>query len=204
MLLLYQKCVGHFPIHVIHLHSIMLLLYRQMESNIMCQHQNLHSIMLLLYLDLDISIHLNAGFTFHYASTLSGSEEFQMFQDFIYIPLCFYFIYACRTSTAYIYSIYIPLCFYFIEELGILTQLGFRFTFHYASTLSAGYIRTNSERRYLHSIMPLLYQNDAKWFHRENLHLHSIMLLLYLIINVLFAANTSFTFHYASTLSGIW
>ena len=55
---------------------------------------------------------------------------------FIYIPLCFYFIWDVRPEAGYIPSIYIPLCFYFIREINGSDRIDLLFTFHYASTLS--------------------------------------------------------------------
>ena len=53
-------------------------------------------------------------FTFHYASTLSYQVVNYGKMEFIYIPLCFYFIPSSRTAFWYSFRIYIPLCFYFI------------------------------------------------------------------------------------------
>ena len=99
--------------------------------------KHLHSTMLLLYQGLsDRNAHGKAGFTFHYASTLSDNSL--RWQDLrsIYIPLCFYFINCYFIKFHVIYNnlhstmlllyrffnlifrrslfIYIPLCFYFI------------------------------------------------------------------------------------------
>ena len=53
-------------------------------------------------------------FTFHYASTLSRIPGRINYESYIYIPLCFYFIFHdLNIPTDYIF-IYIPLCFYFI------------------------------------------------------------------------------------------
>ena len=74
MLLLYQTPVGFTPFVSMYLHSTMLLLY--------------HVVLAPCAFSANI-------FTFHYASTLSSAflSSFCNFQ-IIYIPLCFYFIYA--------------------------------------------------------------------------------------------------------------
>ena len=100
-------------------------------------------------------------------------------------------------------SIYIPLCFYFIYLCIILSYAFSAFTFHYASTLSI----------------------TDKFLHTHSMNLHSTMLLLYQVLNNGFQCThpiyiplcfyfispsggsllpvCAFTFHYASTLSGV-
>ena len=152
-----------------------------------------------------------------------GQLEYLIAEDFLYIPLCFYFIrylryvvtrcfalhsimlllYRARSWLRYCASfLYIPLCFYFIS-----------WTTSWQSTPG----------RSLHSIMLLLYQLRVPWKCHKQIALHSIMLLLYptpasairatwvLYIPLCFyfiaeaehfhvSAPIS-TFHYASTLS---
>ena len=122
---------------------------------------NLHSTMLLLYrFQPGERVLLHAPFTFHYASTLSYRKVRTTIGLYIYIPLCFYFIdhngntevrvFNLHSTMLLLYLsgvrsfsrsalIYIPLCFYFID--GVVRQISsmYRFTFHYASTLSVPY-----------------------------------------------------------------
>ena len=164
---------------------------------------NLHSTMLLLYrLFLRLSV--------------SGIS--------IYIPLCFYFIDVHTDRALSHYIIYIPLCFYFIRACRISCYLyrenlhstmlllyqnanakykGFSaFTFHYASTLSAGTTWHGQHKTHLHSTMLLLYPKSSCVAMRGYLYLHSTMLLLYQTdAEGVFQVVYSFTFHYASTLS---
>ena len=120
-------------------------------------------------------------FTFHYASTLSGTSAWNFVRlPSIYIPLCFYFIeepvFRYREASK---EIYIPLCFYFIDIRSIEESWDDEFTFHYASTLSG-----------TETILSRLFS-----------YLHSIMLLLYRRGNRSTNQTKKFTFHYASTLS---
>ena len=78
---------------------------------------DLHSTMLLLYL---VGMGLSTWvceFTFHYASTLSKLAEILVLWQWIYIPLCFYFIANFWAVRWGFIQIYIPLCFYFIQYL---------------------------------------------------------------------------------------
>ena len=59
---------------------------------IMAQKLDLHSTMLLLYRRSEQSTVRCTTFTFHYASTLSHCRLNSCPVQFIYIPLCFYFI----------------------------------------------------------------------------------------------------------------
>ena len=142
-----------------HLHSIMLLLYRERESWSHIRQKNLHSIMLLLY-------------PFVSASTVPETINLHSIMLLLYLfnPI---------TSNIQIY-IYIPLCFYFIAWRVCYRRLSVsKFTFHYASTLSA--IQAQREKKAI--------------------HLHSIMLLLYQDCCCQTQRAIEFTFHYASTLS---
>ena len=144
----------------------------------------------------------DAGFTFHYASTLSYNLHDPIpVILFIYIPLCFYFIGKGSRGSAPRFRIYIPLCFYFIPF-----HLDCRFT-----------------RSHLHSTMLLLYPEIAfdisgvfmiyiplcfyficskPLFSFISFNLHSTMLLLYpSACDIISLQAPGFTFHYASTLS---
>ena len=110
--------------------------------------------------DLELTIITKKKFTFHYASTLSThwgsmprrqqylhSTMLLLYRSitqlsratlFIYIPLCFYFIGCPAMLRCTAMLIYIPLCFYFIGVQEMSINITFSFTFHYASTLSAG------------------------------------------------------------------
>ena len=98
-----------------------------------------------------------------------------------------------------------------------------KFTFHYASTLSAALLstrettliyiplcfyfiakgkeRTQELIQNLHSTMLLLYQKLYKVDMDINCNLHSTMLLLYPVESTPEHPGSAFTFHYASTLS---
>ena len=120
----------------------------------------------------------------------------------IYIPLCFYFIFAGGNKWQDRCFIYIPLCFYFISDWLGRHLIHSTFTFHYASTLSPEglhwfrspnpiYIplcfyfiyrlsdRLQSALYDLHSTMLLLY-SLREWLRALVVqYLHSTMLLLY-------------------------
>ena len=100
--------------YIFYLHSIMLLLYRRSNIWYMFIRIDLHSIMLLLYPLLVRRFHT---------------------EDYIYIPLCFYFIGRWFTDM----------------------QTAIKFTFHYASTLSVIKDKALLPQANLHSIMLLLY-----------------------------------------------
>ena len=132
---------------------------------------------------------------------ISGSRRMFSFLPLIYIPLCFY----CIRGEDYLLTatdkIYIPLCFYCImpgkrtvqaryHNLHSIMLLLYRrhihasgwpcgFTFHYASTVSASRVFTNTTIFDLHSIMLLLYHIIPRILSIYLLNLHSIMLLLY-------------------------
>ncbi len=75
--------------------------------------------------------------------------------------------------------IYIPLCFYFIEKIIRENKTDYKFTFHYASTLSQQKLGVTVDGYNLHSIMLLLYPERTMKDTGFVLYLHSIMLLLY-------------------------
>ena len=141
-------------------------------------------------------------FTFHYASTLSQKQSNSMKHRIIYIPLCFYFIgakaYILNTGKLHLHSTMLLL--YLERESKDRIQV--RFTFHYASTLSEQMPRGVVVHLHLHSTMLLLYPRRLCIAYRNLYNLHSTMLLLYRF-SVLSksTAYISFTFHYASTLS---
>ena len=144
------------------------------------------------------------SFTFHYASTLSKASGETLYKlshlhstmlllylnetpspdtwPPIYIPLCFYFITFVTVRFISVILIYIPLCFYFIKE---------------------NPEQTKGDRRDLHSTMLLLYRIWRLNIWARTAYLHSTMLLLYQIDEEGSTELAQFTFHYASTLSGI-
>ena len=97
------------------LHSTMLLLYRSSSRRTLQAFCDLHSTMLLLY-----------------QKRAANIERFA----YIYIPLCFYFIWSSDGNSVSCKHIYIPLCFYFIGTTMANRPGEYAFTFHYASTLS--------------------------------------------------------------------
>ena len=115
----------------------MLLLYQDLCPRSSARTEDLHSTMLLLYHNNYLYLTICTLFTFHYASTLSGSVS-RIIGIFcpIYIPLCFYFIYRRNPeiSRRLIFTFHYAstLSWPYIEQDG--TASGF--TFHYASTLS--------------------------------------------------------------------
>ena len=144
--------------------------------------KHLHSTMLLLYQGLsDRNAHGKAGFTFHYASTLSDNSL--RWQDLrsIYIPLCFYFINCYFIKFHVIYNnlhstmlllyldsepvfinndcIYIPLCFYFIWNYSPVSSRAVRIyiplCFYFIENRPG---RLEKRVVHLHSTMLLLYQ----------------------------------------------
>ena len=207
----------------------MLLLYRLTTCILATTGLYLHSTMLLLYrggTGVEVWYY---GFTFHYASTLSKAnaaataalttnlhstmlllyhrrKKSYKAEKNIYIPLCFYFIENSEDGITSERPIYIPLCFYFIEE-HFTRRRGalFRFTFHYASTLS------NNERRYLSAFftiyIPLcFYFIDCGKQQSEEIDIIYIPLCFYFIGLCICdtGLGRTFTFHYASTLSKSW
>ena len=174
---------SRFPCDLIYLHSTMLLLYLlRFRLSTACS-SNLHSTMLLLY-----------------RSRCSLCVD----RKDIYIPLCFYFILikflrklACVEFT-----------FHYASTLSYSLRLWLlsvqTFTFHYASTLSLITLTVKSLKSYLHSTMLLLYRRSGmRQQSRRNIY---IPLCFYFICGVSWYSwqLTSFTFHYASTLSKEW
>ena len=109
----------------------------------------------------------------------------------------------CDLVSDYMDYIYIPLCFYFITETGAWASGSIKFTFHYASTLSISGTTASAADVHLHSTMLLLYldqhcracliYNTFTFHYASTLstitvyteiayyNLHSTMLLLYRI-----------------------
>ena len=141
----------------------------------------------------------------------------------IYIPLCFYFIPAAFLILSGTCCIYIPLCFYFIMILCLHPESTVPFTFHYASTLSD--MATAKKLPSGSIYIPLCFYFITAWMMKPEKHLriyiplcfyfitqgdiekltitnlHSTMLLLYQSRYNGHLEASSFTFHYASTLS---
>ena len=136
--------------------------------------------MLLLYLVAVGSTFTSSAFTFHYASTISPHLcrtqqrcwtlhstmlllylwKIVWFSNlaFLYIPLCFYYIFFADCFIVGINHLYIPLCFYYIKRpRGRTTDPWRNFTFHYASTISKLESDTEEAQKPLHSTMLLLY-----------------------------------------------
>ena len=147
----------------------------------------------------------------------------RVFDFFIYIPLCFYFIMCMR----YDKEVSIIFTFHYAStlsrDLGGFNRINLSFTFHYASTLSMTHQFRSLPQIHLHSTMLLLYPYSLKWqawpwriyiplcfyFILMRLqvttsplwNLHSTMLLLYPTDKHWWTGERLFTFHYASTLS---
>ena len=99
----------------------------------------------------------NTWFTFHYASTLSRSILSIISAD-TYLHSTMLLLYLVRVLRFVVLSfIYIPLCFYFIYLQAHEWRLDSGFTFHYASTLSSGDFFREIPITDLHSTMLLLY-----------------------------------------------
>ena len=159
--------------------------------------------MLLLYRRHNQAYAGYCAFTFHYASTLSVPYDNLEFDIYIYIPLCFYFIWRHGVYDVGCFFIYIPLCFYFI---GVPT-FSFSLSIHIYIPLCFYFIRYNIDRSLvispnLHSTMLLLYRTaqteEAIWFIQFTFHYASTLSLCHMII---WSTTSTFTFHYASTLS---
>mgnify|MGYP001777477689 CR=1 FL=1 len=186
----------------VHLHSTMFLLYPHtcltvqslpykftfhyastlscLTAGLTTMLRYLHSTMLLLYpairpnVEGGLSpIYIPLCFYFILLTKLCFSYIF-----FIYIPLCFYFIGKPRERGLRILPIYIPLCFYFIAYRSKEVVEMYKFTFHYASTLSD---TTQYPLRTKCIYIPLCFYFIE--FRRRHLglcyNLHSTMLLLY-------------------------
>ena len=141
----------------------------------------------------------------------------------IYIPLCFYFIGDDESRCVRCWWIYIPLCFYFILRKRSLRQGSFKFTFHYASTLSKKtrqsaryastftfhYASTLSEWKRKIRALPIIYIPLCFYFIIDTLSFSEYEKLIYIPLCFYFIEHTcfikvlqcQFTFHYASTLS---
>ena len=159
MLLLYlnRLCQTHPPQSKFTFHYASTLSYNTTVDKLVSDKFTFHYASTLSPADLLPTI-IYISFTFHYASTLSkkwksGTSAWR----FIYIPLCFYFITPVLARWHTLFSIYIPLCFYFIHAQLRRAFLSMKFTFHYASTLSAESIRQVGAVINLHSTMLLLY-----------------------------------------------
>ena len=100
----------------LYLHSTMLLLYRK-------QRLKQKSVQLEIYIPLcfyfimieSYTLILSSGFTFHYASTLSGRKD-RSNDGYTDLHSTMLLLYPQRNYVHLLYySIYIPLCFYFIR-----------------------------------------------------------------------------------------
>ena len=119
------------------------------------------------------------AFTFHYASTLS--HPFFVFPQrsfVIYIPLCFYFILSSPFSGFFLENLHSTMLLLYLFTY-IFRQCLSAFTFHYASTLSAGNA-LDSVKDFLFTFHYASTLSDI-YFQRyyASLNLHSTMLLLY-------------------------
>ena len=120
----------------------------------------------------------------------------------IYIPLCFYFILRRTGISSGTTRIYIPLCFYFIAVHAGAGNGDQPFTFHYASTLSD--LRRRLSPAAVGIYIPLcFYFIDWTIDNRTLWKPIYIPLCFYFIgyLRQLKRQGSSFTFHYASTLS---
>ena len=141
------------------LHSIMLLLYR--TCHLPHSWGSFIIYIPLCFYFIRIRFNIQRGrswFTFHYASTLSTAEQL-MHGKSLHLHSIMLLLYP-RYNDKFprTFRIYIPLCFYFIGHDRKFCREYFIFTFHYASTLSAGRQTGTMWEAYLHSIMLLLYQ----------------------------------------------
>ena len=121
----------------------------------------------------------------------------------IYIPLCFYFIGKKPDYRTTVKTIYIPLCFYFILIRCSQRRQTTLFTFHYASTLSS--CRCYKEF-WIRIYIPLcFYFIPFIVLDSEKLIFIYIPLCFYFILRFAIVKELMkpFTFHYASTLSGL-
>ena len=134
---------------------------------------------------------VTTAFTFHYASTLSHIELY-IGDGQINLHSTMLLLYHLLTDfwkqvKNYLHStmlllyrkpgglvvfrelIYIPLCFYFIKGVSRYICTFSWFTFHYASTLSAGMRLLSQTDFYLHSTMLLLYLRQLLTCQKPNL-----------------------------------
>ena len=145
--------------------------------------------MLLLYPVSDRSPACTPYSTFHYASTLSSGSSWNANSNFLYIPLCFYFIchiHAARVDVDISLHSIMLLLYLLGHCLSLWTgrtlhsimlllyrqsrqncQVQNHSTFHYASTLSLLKLLKNIWTLTLHSIMLLLYRKLEKEVQRE-------------------------------------
>ena len=121
---------------------------------------HLHSTMLLLIPQQQVIVCLSCSFTFHYASTYTGTGALQNLpRKNIYIPLCFYlygYVLDARQGKTHLHSTmllliltgaivavlsYILFTFHYAstytQSAALLSPCEFPFTFHYASTYTA-------------------------------------------------------------------
>ena len=184
--------------------------------------------MLLLYPDTrPDNTYCGFVFTFHYASTLSKQSLEKSTDDYnlhsimlllyqeskiryriIKFNLHSIMLLLYRSPSQNIIPLYTLFTFHYASTLslhkGSPSVLHSQFTFHYASTLSQHMPFQYHLHLHLHSIMLLLYQVSGPAAGPNISYLHSIMLLLYRKRpSGRFSVQTVFTFHYASTLSGV-
>ena len=184
MLLLYRSPSVFNRDRVPHLHSTMLLLYPALSTHDPTKFVHLHSTMLLLYRK-----HRNALKT----------------DNSIYIPLCFYFIVLHRVWLQHInldlHSTMLLLYLWLVfGSIGLRTHLHSTMLLLYPQCQPP--VIGPSEKIYI----PLCFYfiNRCKWTSGRDQHLHSTMLLLYRTrTRQKKMPGSTFTFHYASTLS-IW
>ena len=143
----------------------------------------LHSIMLLLY---------------HKCGCLSYEYIWHLHSIMLLLYLCSLFV------RQYVFPIYIPLCFYFISLRKCLRKPLLSFTFHYASTLSK---RRHGRKRDCNKIyIPLCFYFIEIMNEKADRQIQIyIPLCFYFILSRLIQCLKcfEFTFHYASTLSGL-
>ena len=226
MLLLYLLCISAVVWSSLDLHSTMLLLYRLSASTVRTSLSNLHSTMLLLYPDhppcaprfdliyiplcfyfirtvylrtaqcntftfhyastlsctpLSVCI-TNVKFTFHYASTLSDGRRFRFYHQSLHLHSTMLLLYLHRTLMWRLWKI----------------NLHSTMLLLYRSPQNTEDLPHSD----LHSTMLLLYRAPQEKCTFPRSHLHSTMLLLYpASSDTRFMMISSFTFHYASTLS---
>ena len=185
--------------------------------------------MLLLYLSSPPTIRQRRGpFTFHYASTLSALRIGRRYREMNLHSTMLLLYRASPDCTSHSKA---KFTFHYASTLSVYASEGVRFeppfTFHYASTLSLLLRIVSYCIKHLHSTMLLLYRPSLMVTSIPFMDLHSTMLLLYpspgaawnlpianlhstmllLYLTALFhppSVFSSFTFHYASTLSGLF
>ena len=121
----------------------------------------------------------------------------------IYIPLCFYFISIVDRCSFASFFIYIPLCFYFIANPDIELLSTYKFTFHYASTLSGCSCFDSRIGSFtFHYASTLSSGSPAGKSCRSSFTFHYASTLSSIIV-IQKSDWRAFTFHYASTLSEV-